>query len=434
MELPYLTEDFAGVGGRIKERPEDFAVTEIPLYEPGGQGEHVYCEIQKVNLTTFDAVNRIATALNVHPKAIGFAGMKDAKAVTRQTLSIHGTTPEAVQNLKIDGVGVLWVDRHLNKIRLGHLKGNRFDIKVRGVNATDVVKLQPVLQTMQKRGMPNYFGEQRFGRRGDNAALGAALIRMDNQELLRTLLGRPNFELDDPQQIGARKAFDAGDLQRSLKLWPRHSGLERRILSRFMKTRKPGAAAKAIDERLRRLWVSALQSEMFNEVLARRVSGGTMDRVLRGDFAVKHENNAGFIVEDESAEQARAEMFEISPTGPLVGYRMTLPQGEPLAIEEEVFATHNMTREDFKREGHHRVKGSRRPLRVRPEDVELAGGVDEHGPFISVAFTLPAGSFATVLLRELMKSERHAVETKLTTEDTEGTEEAEEQESEVAEQ
>src|SRR5688572_25811525 len=145
MELPYLIEDFAGVGGRIKERPEDFAVTEIPLYEPSGQGEHVYCEIQKVNLTTFDAVNRIAAALNVHPKAIGFAGMKDAKAVTRQTLSIHGTAPEAVQNLKVDGVGVLWVDRHLNKIRLGHLKGNRFVIKIRGVNATDVVKLHPVL-------------------------------------------------------------------------------------------------------------------------------------------------------------------------------------------------------------------------------------------------------------------------------------------------
>jgi tRNA pseudouridine13 synthase len=430
MDLPYLTEDFPGVGGAIKERPEDFAVTEIPLYEPSGQGEHVYCEIQKVNLTTFDAVNRIAAALKVHPKAIGFAGMKDAKAVTRQTLSIHGSTPEAVAGLKIDGVGVLWVDRHLNKIRLGHLKGNRFVVKIRGVNPTDVVKLQPVLQTIQKRGMPNYFGEQRFGRRGDNAALGAALIRMDNQDLLKTLLGRPNFELDDPQQIGARKAFDAGDLQRSLKLWPRHSGLERRILSRFMKTRKPGAAAKAIDERLRRLWVSALQSEMFNEVLGRRVQSGTMDRVLKGDFAVKHENNAGFLVEDEAAEQPRADSFEISPTGPLVGYRMTLPQGKPLAIEEEVFATHNMTREDFKREGHHRVKGSRRPLRVRPEDVELSGGVDEHGPFISVAFTLPAGSFATVLLRELMKSERHAQETvDLITEGTE-----EEEESEVAEQ
>ena len=408
MDLPHLTEDFPGIGGAIKERPEDFVVTEIPLYEPTGQGEHVYCEIQKVGLTTFEAVNRVAAALKLHPKAIGYAGMKDAHAVTRQTFSIQGATPEAVQALKIDGVGVLWVDRHLNKIRLGHLKGNRFEIKIRQVNATDVVKVEGVIGTMRKRGMPNYFGEQRFGRRGDNAQLGAAIIRSDNQELLRTLLGRPNFELDDPQQIGARKAFDANDFERSMKLWPRHSGMERRVLARFMKTRRPGASVRAIDERLRRLWVSALQSEMFNEVLSRRVRGGTMDRVLKGDFAVKHENNAGFLVEDEAAEQPRCDAFEISPTGPLVGYRMTLPQGEPLRIEEEVLATHNITPQDFKREGHHRVKGSRRPLRVRPEDVELTGGVDEHGPYVGTSFTLPAGSFATVLLRELMKSERHA--------------------------
>src|SRR5687767_14514385 len=238
MELPHLTEDFPGIGGVIKERPEDFTVTEIPLYEPSGQGEHVYCEIQKVGLTTFEAINRIAAALNVHQKAIGYAGMKDAQAVTRQILSIQGTTPEAVQALEIENLAVLWVDRHLNKIRLGHLKGNRFTIKIRQVNATDVVKLEPVLKTLQLRGMPNYFGEQRFGRRGDNAALGAAILRGDNSELLRTLLGRPNFELDAPQQVGARKAFDANDFERSMKLWPRHSGMERRILARFMKTRR----------------------------------------------------------------------------------------------------------------------------------------------------------------------------------------------------
>jgi tRNA pseudouridine13 synthase len=419
MDLPYLTEDFPGIGGVIKERPEDFSVTEIPLYEPSGQGEHVYCEIQKVGLTTFEAVNRIAAALNVHQKAIGYAGMKDAQAVTRQILSIQGASPEAVQALKIEGVGILWVDRHLNKIRLGHLKGNRFAIKIRQVNATDVVKLEPVLKTLQQRGMPNYFGEQRFGRRGDNAALGAAILRGDNSELLRTLLGRPNFELDDPQQVGARKAFDANDFERSMKLWPRHSGMERRILARFMKTRRPGASVRAIDERLRRLWISALQSEMFNEVLSRRLRAGTVDRLLQGDFAVKHENNAGFIVEDVAAEQPCCDAFEISPTGPLVGYRMTLTQGEPLKIEEEVFATHHITREDFKREGH-RVKGSRRPLRVKPEDAELTGGVDEHGPYVSLAFTLPAGSFATVLLRELMKPERHApVEESVTSDEAE---------------
>jgi tRNA pseudouridine13 synthase len=132
-----------------------------------------------------------------------------------------------------------------------------------------------------------------------------------------------------------------------------------------------------------------------------------MDRVLVGDLAMKHENGACFTVEEAEKEQPRADAFEISPTGPMVGYRMSLPQGEPLRIEEEVFASAGLTKESF-REGKERAKGDRRPLRVQPKEIEIAGGVDEHGPHITVAFTLPAGAYATVLLRELMKSDENS--------------------------
>jgi tRNA pseudouridine13 synthase len=403
MDLPYLTPEFAGLAGSIKQRPEDFFVQEIPLYEPSGEGEHVYAEIQKVGLTTFEAVNRVAHALNVSTRDIGYAGMKDAQAVTVQTLSILGTTPEAVMALKIPNVTVRWAVRHGNKLRLGHLKANRFAIRLRHVNATDVVKLTPVVKTLQSRGMPNYFGEQRFGRRGDNHLLGAAIIRMDAKGLLDQLLGKPMPSIEDPQTTGARKAFERGDHKLAMKLWPRKSGMERRVLARLIKTNKPVAALKAIDQRLRRLWVSAAQSWMFNQVLAERMNAGTFDKILPGDLAYKHENGACFLVEDQATEQARAEAFEISPTGPLVGYRMSLPTGDPLRIEEAVMAQAHLHPEDFKKEGGERVKGARRPLRVKPEDFDLTGGVDEHGPHITVAFTLPAGSFATVLLRELTK-------------------------------
>jgi tRNA pseudouridine13 synthase len=266
-----------------------------------------------------------------------------------------------------------------------------------------VVKLQPVLKTIQERGLPNYFGEQRFGRRGDNHLLGAAIIRSDPKGLLDQLLGKPMPSREDPQTTGARKAFERNDPKLAMKLWPRKSGMERRVLARYIKTGKPGAAAKAIDERLRRLWVSAVQSHMFNQVLAQRVTAGNYDQVLPGDLAYKHENGACFLVEDAAAEQARAKNWEISPTGPLVGYRMTLPTGEPLRIEEAVLAEAHLKPSDFRKEGGEKVKGARRPLRVKPEDVDLQGGVDEHGGFITVAFTLPAGSFATVLMRELTK-------------------------------
>jgi tRNA pseudouridine13 synthase len=410
MKLPYVTPEFAGVGGSIKERAEDFFVQEIPLYEPSGVGEHVYCEIEKIGVSTFDAVDRVGRALNVNPRDIGYAGMKDAAAITRQIFSVWGVTEQQLMDQEIPGISVKWAARHGNKLRLGHLKGNRFAIKIRNVNPTDVVKLSAPVKKLTQHGMPNYFGEQRFGRRGNNHLLGAALIRGDDKAVLGLLLGGPDKKVDDPKQRAAREAFDKGDFETSMRLWPRSSGMERRILARFVKTRKPGAAVRAVEERLRRLWVSALQSELFNQVVALRID--TIGKVLAGDLAEKHENGAVFKVEDAAAEQPRADAFEISPTGPLVGYRMSLPGDEPLAIEEGVFAVHGLKPENFRVEGRHKVKGARRALRVRPENVELASGVDEHGAHITTAFTLPAGSFATVFLRELMKGDNGGREIK----------------------
>ncbi len=403
MALPYLTQDIPGIGGTIKNRVEDFFVQELPLYEPSGQGEHVYAEFQKVGLSTFEALERIGRALYVSSRDIGYAGMKDARAITRQIFSIPNTTEEAVMKLKLPNIEPLWAARHGNKLRLGHLSGNRFAIKVREVNATDVVKLSSLVEVLKTRGMPNYFGEQRFGRRGDNHLLGAALIRGDDEGLLKLLLGTPNPEADDSQAMGARKAFDRGDLQQAMRLYPRSSGMERRILHRLIKTGDAKAAVRAIDEKLRRLWISALQSELFNQVLARRID--SIDRLIDGDLAWKHENGACFAVESADVEQPRATNFEISPTGPLLGYRMTLPAGKALEIEENVFKEYKLSPGDFRVEGRLRVKGARRPLRVQPKDVELAAGVDEFGPHITFAFSLPPGSFATVFLRECMKSD-----------------------------
>src|SRR5947209_18678819 len=113
--LPYLTRDFPGIGGVIKQRPEDFFVQELPLYEPSGEGEHVHCEIQKTGITTFEAIHRLADALHVSSRDIGYAGMKDAHAITRQIFSIFGTTPEAVMGASLPGMTAQWAARHGNK-------------------------------------------------------------------------------------------------------------------------------------------------------------------------------------------------------------------------------------------------------------------------------------------------------------------------------
>ena len=403
MPLPHLTRDFPGIGGSIKNRPEDFFVQELPLYEPSGEGEHVYCEIQKVGLTTFQLIDQLARALRVPAREIGYAGMKDAQAVTRQILSIWGTTPEAIMALQMPDVTVQWAMRHGNKLRLGHLAGNRFAIKVRDVEPTHVLKLRPVIETLERRGLPNYFGEQRFGRRNDNDRLGAAVVRGDDAALLKLLLGCPDETVDDPATVKARAAFDAGGLQTSMLAWPGRARMELTVLNRLIKTGNPADAVRSIEERVRRLWVSALQSRLFNDVVARRVTNDTFDKLIEGDLAWKHDSGAAFQVESVETEQPRCANFEISPSGPLVGYRMTLPQGEALRMEEAVFAAEGLKPEDFRRAGDLKVKGARRPLRVKPEDVALEAGGDAHGPYITAAFTLSPGSFATVLMVELMK-------------------------------
>lgn len=409
MSLPYATPDTPGIGGEIKVHPEDFFVQELPLYEPSGEGEHVYMEVQKTGLSTFDAVARLADVLHVQRIDIGYAGMKDRHAVTRQVFSVRGTTPEAAMAVKLPDLSVLWAARHSNKLRLGHLKANRFAIKVRGVDPLAVTRIGPLLKRLQDSGVPNYFGEQRFGRRNNNDLLGAALIRGDNRELARLLLGDPQKGVDDGMQYKARRLYEEGDLEGAMHAWPRRNGLERRLLHQVIKTGKPSGAGRALDEHLRRLFVSALQSRVFNEILAERVTAGTYSTLIPGDWACKHENGACFHVEDLAAEQPRCAAWQISPTGPLIGYRVSLADQAAGEIELAALARHGLTSDLFKQPGYYRVKGTRRPLRVRMEDVQYAGGVDEHGAHLTLAFTLPAGAFATVVLRELMKNDDQPV-------------------------
>lgn len=402
MQLPYVTHDLPGVGGVLRSRPEDFFVQEIPAYEPSGEGEHVLIEIQKLGLTTFAAIDRVARTLDVNPREIGFAGMKDADAVTRQHLTVPRVDPEKLMAIQTPGLSVLSAAKHINKLRLGHLKGNRFAIKIRDAEPAHVVRLRPILDRLEQTGLPNYFGEQRFGRRGDNDRLGAAILRDDHDALIKLLLGTAMKDVEPSNIFEARRFFDKGDFEAAMRKWPRSSGMERRVLARFIKTGSAHKAQMLIEPKLRRLWMSALQSRVFNDVVTARL--GSLSKLLPGDLAMIHDRGACFTVEDAAKEQSRADAFEISATGPLPGYRMSLPAGEALAIEQAVFDRFAITLEDFRKPSHDKAKGDRRPIRVRPTDTKLAAGMDEHGAHITVVFTLPAGSFATVLMRELMKS------------------------------
>ena len=149
---PYLTADLPGVGGRIRVCDADFRVDEIPLYSPCGHGEHTYARIEKTGIPTFEAVRRVARALGIDPRVVGYAGLKDAHAVTVQTLSLGDVPPAEVERLEVPGVCVLAVDRHTNKLKVGHLSGNRFAIRIR--DAACIRDADGIRDTEREHGLP----------------------------------------------------------------------------------------------------------------------------------------------------------------------------------------------------------------------------------------------------------------------------------------
>jgi tRNA pseudouridine13 synthase len=340
--LPLLTADLPGTGGIAKVEPEDFQVEELPAYLPSGQGEHLYLWIEKRDLSTQDAVRQIASALGVDEREVGYAGQKDRRAVTRQWISAH-TKRDALE-LSDQRIHVLSTSRHGNKLRLGHTRGNRFVIRLRGTDAAAPERAQAIVTRLGREGLPNFFGAQRFGRKGDNAILGAALLGL----------------AEHPERNRASR-----------------------------------------DRFLRRLALSSLQSELFNRVLAERLSAGTWCRVLGGDVLRKRASGGVFVSADPVVDQPRVDALELDVTGPMPGPReRPAAAGAAAAVEEAVLQEAGVPRSAFEKGGGE-TEGARRPLRVPVDAAEArAHGSDS----LELSFTLPSGAYATRVLVEVTKS------------------------------
>lgn len=392
-DVPRLCAGVPGVGGRARVEPDDFRVEEVPLYPACGAGEHLYLTIEKRGLTTIDMVERVARALRVRPSAVGYAGLKDARAVTVQRISIAGVAEDAAARVDLPGIRVVEVTRHRNKIKKGHLRGNRFVLRLRGTVPDAVERARRILSDLGARGVPNAFGPQRFGNRGDTHALGFALVRGEGEAFCRALLS-------DPAAGEARAAAVRGDLDGAIAALPDRLRVERKVLTALARGRgvAPGFS-RDLPRVYRELYLSAMQAALFNAVLARRFE--TFDRLLPGDLAWLHRNGAVFAVTDPEGEQPRAAAFEISPSGPLFGARCPLATGAPGDAERGALAAAGLAEDDFQRRD---LRGGRRPLRVPVTDPE----VETDGGDLIVAFQLPPGAYATVVLRELQGEETAA--------------------------
>jgi tRNA pseudouridine13 synthase len=328
--------------GTIKRTPEDFVVDEIPAYEPSGTGDHVYVHFRKKNRNTDEVVREIVRAVGAEQRECGVAGLKDKAAVTTQWISVLGRAPdleEKIRGLAIDGVEILEVKRHGNKLKTGHLEGNRFEIVVRDVPRGDVDAALAAFERIAKEGVPNAFGAQRFGRDGDN--------------------------------VERARAWLTG------------------------KERAPG------DPRTRRFHFSALQSAIFNAVLDERVKDGTWNVPIDGDILEKEDSGGRFVCADVQVDRERAARGELCPTGPILGDRMRQPEREALALEQRIAAPF-IEGIDLKR-ARSLGEGTRRALRLRvtesfAELMNSANEISSELASIRVRFVLAKGTYATTVL------------------------------------
>ena len=396
-----------GVGGRIKVRAEDFLVEELPLYELSGAGEHVYLCVQKSNTSHAEMISVLRRHFGVDQSEIGFGGMKAKVGVTRQTVSIHlpgSAIPDT--NIEHARIAVLWATRHHNKLRLGQLAGNRFSIRIRDVDPMKAPLALKIMRKLEQQGVPNYFGEQRFGYRGNNHVLGAYVLRGEWRHACTFLLGQAGGGFQEYQRP-RRALYDEGKYAEAAAEWTTADRVELIVSRKLARGTRPRDALLAVGDSAVEFWISALQSAIFNRVLDERIRTAALGTLREGDIACKHENRSMFHVTAEalaSGELAqRLANMEVSPTGPLWGPGMLLPAGQTAEAERSALAAAGFTVEQFL--GFKRtLEGQRRPLSVPLRNAALEAGIDEHGEFIRVAFDLPRGSYATVVLREIMKN------------------------------
>lgn len=322
----------------IRRELDDFVVEELPAYPASGEGDHLFLTIVKRGVTTLDAVHRIGEALAIDPRAIGFAGMKDRHAVTTQRLSLPpGCDPAAVARITLEGIEITAVERHHHKLRTAHLAGNRFRLRLRDLDGAGRAMVAQGLERLATVGVPNGFGPQRFGRHGTLGEDALAWVRGERR--------------------GPHK------------------------------------------KHLARLWFSAFQSLLFNQVLAARQAAGTAFGIVEGDLAKKHDSGGMFVVAPDEVEEvrARAARGELSATGPMFGAKMRWPAGEAEALERRILeaAVDPARLGAFKRFG----EGTRRPFRMWLEEVHT-----DHGPdYLEVGFVLPKGGYATAVLAEVCR-------------------------------
>lgn len=337
----------------FKQNKDDFCVTEVPLYEFSGEGEHIVIKFRKKDLATWDALQLIANFLGIKQRDIGYAGLKDKNAMTIQSISIHKQHEEKLKEFKHPNIKILETSRHNNKIKIGHLKGNKFFIRLKRVTPIEATKIEQVLSKIIKDGMPNYFGFQRFGNDGDNYKKGQAIIEGKLKEKRRNL---------NQMYINAYQSF-------LFNTW-----LSKRIeLSKLISAFEPKEVYEKINLPLDLVKQMKKQEHPF--------------KLLPGDLMSHYPFGRIFNIENLEEEAEKFNKQDRVATGLLSGKRVKKALDIAYEYEKEFDLP---TGED----------GARRFSWVFPSEVEC--NYKEEKNWLELQFFLPKGCYATELISELI--------------------------------
>ena len=344
----------ASIDFHFRQTPRDFVVEEIPLYEFSGEGEHLILQVRKKELSTNEMIGQIARYLNIKNKEIGYAGLKDKHAMTKQYISLHKKYEEALETFNHENIKIISKTYHNNKIRIGHLKGNRFYIKIKKVNPTAAAKIDEALKSIRNAGMPNYFGYQRFGNDGDNHILGEKLAKGEAKE----------------RNPRVKKLLINAYQSHRFNLW-----LSRRLeINSLVSSFEPQE-------------IESLLNMPNDEVSHMKVQKHPF-KLIRGDLMEHYPHGKLFEYEGSEEDLQRFNDRLISVTGLLCGKKVRNSSGVAGEIEKAFDDTIN---ED----------GARRYAWVYPTEIE--GRFNQVEAQYEMNFTLPKGSYATVLIEEIAK-------------------------------
>ena len=346
----------APIDFHFRQNANDFVVKEIPLYEFSGEGEHLVLYIRKKNFSTFEMVGAIARYLGIKQKEIGYAGLKDKHALTYQYISLPKKYEEQIQSFEHPNIKTLDMTYHSNKIRMGHLKGNRFFIRVKKVSSTAAVKIKEALGTIEQMGMPNFFGYQRFGNDGNNHIQGEKIAKGEKKERNPKL----------------RKLLISAYQSHLFNLW-----LSKRIeISKLVASFDVTELESLLN--LPRIELEKLKKQQH------------IFKLLSGDIMQHYPYGRLFEFDGDEEEAKRFIKRDIAPTGVLSGKRAKLASEYAWLIEKDFV-------EDIA------ADGQRRYAWVFPEEIE--GRYIEDEAWFEFNFSLPKGSYATVFLEEIAKKE-----------------------------